>query len=447
MSHESILLFAFLMSIVFIIYFTAKVKLNAFYVLIAASIGVGIVASIPLDKIVVIMKEGFGNTLASIGLVIVFGTTLGAVLEKNGAAYSLAGYILKIVGDKRAPLAMAITGFIFGIPIFCDSGFVVLSPLNKSIAKRTFSPMSVMGAVLGVSLFSVHCLIPPHPGATAASGIIGVNLGKVILFGLLIALVSAASGYFWVKFIGKKYQSRSVDTMEDTFQEDIIVNLPSPLISFIPIFLPILLISAKSILVLFPGMVPSGIFFDLISFIGDPVIALLLGLISSLILFPKFTRETLDHIFNEGIKNAGVILLITAAGGTFGAVLKASGIGNVIGSSLSSAGLGLLLPFFVAAALKTAQGSSTVAIVTAASLISPLLMELNLSAGNSPLYTVLSMGAGSMIASHANDSYFWVVTKFSDLEVDVSLKVFSTATIIMGITAELSVLIVSRIFQ
>lgn len=196
MSHNSLLILSFFISIVCIIIFTAKLKINAFYVLILAGISVGIVTGLPVEHVMHTLKEGFGNTLASIGLVIVFGTTLGVMLEIAGAAYSMAEFILRKVGNKNAPLAMTITGFIFGIPIFYDSGFVVLSSLNKSVAARTNRSMTIMGSLLGISLYSVHCLIPPHPGATAAAGIIGVSLGKLMLIGLALALIAITVTFF-----------------------------------------------------------------------------------------------------------------------------------------------------------------------------------------------------------------------------------------------------------
>jgi gluconate:H+ symporter, GntP family len=303
--------------------------------------------------------------------------------------------------------------------------------------------MSIIGSALAVGLYSVHNLIPSHLGATAAAGIIGVDIGKVILMGLLIAIPATLAGFLWVNYAGKKYQTKSANNKTETHTViNEIKNLPGPLHSAIPIFLPILLISIKSVYTFFPGS-NSGNLFLIVSFIGDPIIALLLGLITSLSLFPKLEKEIINKTLNEGMANAGVILLITAAGGTFGSILKVSGIGNVIGNSLSPLGIGLLLPVFISAALKTVQGSSTVAIITAASLVMPLLPDLNLASGLGHLFVVLSLGAGSMVVSHANDSFFWVVTKFSDLDIDLSLRVLSVATLFMGITAEIVILMLA----
>ncbi len=437
MSHNSLLIISFFISIVCIIIFTAKLKINAFYVLILAGISVGIVTGLSAEQVIHTLKVGFGNTLASIGLVIVFGTTLGVMLEKTGAAYSMAEFILRKVGNKNAPIAMTITGYIFGIPIFCDSGFVVLSSLNKSVAARTNRSMTIMGSLLGISLYSVHCLIPPHPGATAAAGIIGVSLGKLMLIGLALALIALTVTFFWILFVERKIVKQNENKITET-QNSEYIQLPNPLLSFLPVLLPIILIAAKSILIMYDSA-PNNLAATLIFFIGDPAIALLIALIISMFINLKSKYVEIQSVVEEAIKNAGVILLITAAGGAFGAILKAAGIGAVTGEYLSYSGLGIFIPFLIAAGLKTAQGSSTVAIITTSSIILPMINELQLSGEIGLILVVLSMGAGSMIFSHTNDSYFWVVTKFSNIEVNKSLKVFSSSTFVLGITTQLLV--------
>jgi len=391
---------------------------------------------LPTDKVIQSLKEGLGNTLASIGLVIVFGTALGIMLEKTGAAYSMAEYILQKVGKHNAQIAMTITGYVFGIPIFCDSGIVVLSSLNKSLAAKTKRSMTVMGSLLGVSLYSVHCLIPPHLGATAAAGIIDASIGKLMLIGLAIALITLTATFFWIKFIGSNYESINNST-EENISENNFSSLPKPFLSFLPVFLPIILIAIKSVLMMYKGSVEENLLSAILFFIGDPSIALLLGLAATFFINPNSKNLLIKDVIEESIKAAGVILLITGAGGAFGSVLKATGIGSVIGEYLSYSGLGIFIPFLIAAGLKTAQGSSTVAIITASSIILPMLSELQLASETGFILSVLSMGAGSMLFSHTNDSYFWVVTKFSNIDVKNSLKIFSSSTAFMGIPAQL----------
>jgi len=391
---------------------------------------------LPTDKVIQSLKEGLGNTLASIGLVIVFGTALGIMLEKTGAAYSMAEYILQKVGKHNAQIAMTITGYVFGIPIFCDSGIVVLSSLNKSLAAKTKRSMTVMGSLLGVSLYSVHCLIPPHLGATAAAGIIDASIGKLMLIGLAIALITLTATFFWIKFIGSNYESINNST-EENISENNFSSLPKPFLSFLPVFLPIILIAIKSVLMMYKGSVEENLLSAILFFIGDPSIALLLGLAATFFINPNSKNLLIKDVIEESIKAAGVILLITGAGGAFGSVLKATGIGSVIGEYLSYSGLGIFIPFLIAAGLKTAQGLSTVAIITASSIILPMLSELQLASETGFILSVLSMGAGSMLFSHTNDSYFWVVTKFSNIDVKNSLKIFSSSTAFMGIPAQL----------
>ncbi len=440
-----LLIIIFIISIIFIILMTAKVRMNAFYVLILAALGVGIASGMSMEDIVNTIKNGFGGTLGYIGVVIICGTTIGVLLERTGAAFSLADAILKLVGQKLVPLAMSISGFVVGIPIFCDSGFVVLSTLNKALAERAKISMSIMAVALATGLYSIHCLIPPHPGATAAAGIIGVDLGRVIMLGLPIAIIPAIVGYFWAIKIGRRFD---VPAMPDVTYEQLQEKhtaLPHPLHSAVPIVIPVVLIALKSI-----GLLPGqpfgmGFFFNLIVLIGDPQIALLIGVFLALTLVKSWTKEVLSNWLVDGVEKAGVILAITAAGGAFGSILKATPIGEYIGTNLSTLGLGIFLPFIIAAALKTAQGSSTVAILTAAALVSPMLPSLGLATGWGPTITVLAMGAGSMIASHANDSYFWVVSRFSGLDVPTALRVYTTATIVTGVAAMIMVSLFSLI--
>lgn len=265
-----------------------------------------------------------------------------------------------------------------------------------------------------------------------------------MLIGILISIPTAAIGFIWANTFGKKYNiSASGQEIQEEINENF--NLPNPYLSFIPIILPIILIALKSILALFTDKLTEGYLLKTVSFVGDPSVALLIGLAVSFTLVSSWKKENLDNWLSEGVINAGSILAITAAGGAFGAILKATDIGVSIGNILAPLNLGIILPFLIAAGMKTAQGSSTVAIITTASLITPLLPELHLDSGWGPILTVLSMGAGSMVVSHANDSYFWVVTKFSDLNMETSLKVFTSATLLMGISAELIIYIVSII--
>jgi GntP family gluconate:H+ symporter len=430
-----------LISILAIILLTSKLKLQAFIALFIVSVFLAFTA-LPGEKVVATLKTGFGNTMASIGFLIIFGAIIGITLDKTGATLSIAKFILSRTGEKRSAQALGITGFIAGIPIFCDSGFIITSGLARSFSAKSGIAMPFMATVLATALYSVHCLIPPHPGALAASGVIGVNIGYLIIIGVLFAIPGAVAAYFWGKWMtkGKDYKPAvlpgNIEEKEKT--------LPAPFLSFLPIVVPLLLITLKSLVVLVDKD-PGSILNRLLYFPGEPVFALAIGAILALLLLKNRSIISMNALFSEAVEKAGPILIITAAGGMFGMVIKETGTGEALGKFLSGTSLGLAIPFIIAAIMKTAQGSSTVAIITTASFVAPMMSSLGLDSEWGKLLAMLSMGAGSMMVSHANDSYFWVVSNFGGVEPTVNLKVYSTSTIVMGITVFACVWITSII--
>ena len=432
---------AILIGLVLIVVFTSVLKYNTFLSIFAVSLIIALI-TLPLQDVVPTILTGFGNTMKSIGLIIIFGIILGLILDKTHATKSIAHAILKLTGKKNAGLAVHSTGFITGIPIFCDSGFIVLQGINRSLVESTGKPMVFMASVLAAGLYSVHCLIPPHPGATAAAGIMSANIGQLIMIGLPVAAVAALSGFLWVKFITRNdLNTLPIDNSDKNNQNETI-ELPSAFRSLLPIVVPVLLLSGRSSFsLLAPG--DQGALTKIISFLGEPIIALMIGILLAVSLYKKVNSKELNELFDLSIEKAGTILAITAAGGIFGTVIKATGIGEVAGVYLAATGLGLFVPFLIASFLKTAQGSSTVAIMTTASIISPMLASLNLNGSYGIVLATLAMGAGSMFISHTNDSYFWVITKFSDLEVKSTLRVWTTTTAVMGIFAFAAVWVLS----
>ena len=436
-----IIITAILIGLVLIVVFTSVLKYNTFLSIFVVSLLIAL-GTLPLQDVVPTILTGFGNTMKSIGLIIIFGIILGLILDKTHATKSIAHAILKLTGKKNAGLAVHSTGFITGIPIFCDSGFIVLQGINKSLVESTGKPMVFMASVLAAGLYSVHCLIPPHPGATAAAGIMSANIGQLIMIGLPVAAVAALSGFLWVKFITRNDpNTRPIDDPDKKNQNEAI-ELPSAFRSLLPIVVPVLLLSGRSaFLLLAPG--DQGALTKIISFLGEPIIALMIVILLAVSLYKKVNSKELNELFDLSIEKAGTILAITAAGGIFGTVIKATGIGEVAGVYLAATGLGLFVPFLIASFLKTAQGSSTVAIMTTASIISPMLPSLNLNGSYGIVLATLAMGAGSMFISHTNDSYFWVITKFSNLEIKSTLRVWTTTTAVMGIFAFAAVWVLS----
>jgi GntP family gluconate:H+ symporter len=418
-------------SIIFVIILTTRLKLHAFIALFIVSLMLAF-ATLPAGTIIKTLKDGFGSTMGSIGFLIILGAIIGITLDRTGATLSIAGYILSKTGEKRSAAALGITGFITGLPIFCDSGFIILSGLAKSLSRKSAIAMPFMATVLACSLYSVHCLIPPHPGALAAAGMINANIGYLIIIGILFAVPGAISAYFWSRWITRRVgiiQSVEEGTSEKTITKD----LPPVFLSFLPIVVPLLLITIKSL----SGLVDksgNGLLSRIFFLPGEPVIALFIGVIFALILLKKKSIAELNSVFSDAIIKAGPILIITAAGGMFGMVIKSTGVGETLGELLAGTSIGLLVPFLLAVIMKTAQGSSTVAIITTASFIVPMLPMLGLDSEWGRLLTMLAMGSGSMIASHANDSYFWVITNFGEIKVDETLKIYTSSTIVMGIT-------------
>ncbi|MEP7319432.1 MAG: GntP family permease [Panacibacter sp.] len=424
--------------IALIVLLTARYRVHAFFALLIACFAVGFGVQMPVEIIIASVKEGFGNIMKSLGLIIVLGTTLGVLLEHTGSTKVMAAFILKKVGERHAALAMSITGLIVGMPIFCDSGYIVLSGLNKSLAKSTGISIVIMSVSLATGLYSVHCLIPPHPGAAAAAGTIGADVGKLILTGILVAIPAMIVGHLWARYATKKIQIIA------TGEEEIIEaskDQPSVIKSFLPVIVPIILIAIKSFLVIEKNS--TAWWLNIFNSLGDPVIALSVGVLLALNCKRYWSKDSLSKLLAEGAEKAGSILVIIGAGGAFGAILAATNIGVHFSAITSLGSMGILFPFLLTFILKTAQGSSTVAIITAAAVVQPLLFTLGLQSDNGKLLCVLSMGAGSMMISHANDAYFWVIAKFSGLEMKTMLKVYSVATIFMGLVTLLMVYLLS----
>ena len=432
-------LICLLAGIAVIILLTAKYRVHPFFALLIACFLVGLGVQMPVAAILTSVKEGFGHILQSLGLIIVLGTTLGVLLEHSGCTRVMANFILKKTGEKKAPLAMSLTGFIVGLPVFCDSGYIVLSGLNQSLAKRTGISLVVMSVSLATGLYAVHCLVPPHPGAAAAAVTIGVDFGRLIVIGIAVAIPGMIVGHLWARYAGKKVEHVAAE------KEQIIDHIytPSVFMAFLPVIVPVLLIAVNSFFAL--GKNGGNGFQKIVAVLGEPSIALAIGVLLVFTTLRSWKKQTVSKLLQEGAEKAGGILVIIGAGGAFGAVLAATKIGDHFGESLNLAGMGIFFPFLLTFILKTAQGSSTVAIITAASIIQPLLPALGLDTENGKLLCVLSMGAGSMMISHANDAYFWVISKFSGLEMNPMLKVYSVATIWMGLTTLLVVYILSLI--
>jgi GntP family gluconate:H+ symporter len=429
--------------LVFVIIATAKFKMHPFISLMISAIFVGLASGIDAITVIKKISEGFGNTLSSIGIIIALGAIIGAYLEKSGGTKVLANSLLKKIGEKRAPLAMNLTGLIVSIPVFCDSGFVILSSLNKALSKRTGIPLAVFAIALSTGLYVSHVFVPPTPGPLAAAAVLNADLGLVMILGLIISIPTAIAGLVWAKYIGKSIKTVDFETEQ---KESETTEQPSTFMAFAPILLPVLLIGLRSVANYPTHPLGNGLAFTSINFLGSPIIALFIGLIIASFLGKNSKKEQKLSWVTGALKEAGVIILVTGAGGAFGNILRASNIGEFLGQELSGMQAGILLPFIIAAILKTAQGSSTVAIITTAAIISPLMEGLGIDSEIAKALAVLSIGAGAMTVSHINDSYFWVVSQFSHLDIKSALKSHTIATLIQGVTAIILISIINMFF-
>ena len=457
MSQGPYLIVLLVSAIAFVVIATSRWKLHPFIVLIVAAYGVALLSGLPPLEVEVMVRQGFGGIVSYIGLIIVFGTLIGTLLEKSGAAITLAETVLRLFGKRFPGLALSLIGYIVSIPVFCDSGYIILSSLKRSIVKRTGQSAVMMSVALATGLFASHTLVPPTPGPIAAAGNLGLSeqLGLVIIMGLSLSIVPVLAGYAWAVWAGKHYQSQedfeahgdgplpaehSVEELDENT-----INRPSVNKAFSPIIVPIVLIALGSIAAYPTHPFGSDSVFILLSFFGKPLNALIVGFILALRLLPSWNEQTLNGWMGEGLKSAAIIILITGAGGAFGHVLKATPIGNYLGEALAQYQMGVLLPFIISAALKTAQGSSTVAMVTTSALIAPLLVTLGLDSEMGRVLAVMAVGAGAMTVSHANDSFFWVVAEFSGMDVKTAYRAFTLATLLQGL-ATISVIALLAFF-
>jgi GntP family gluconate:H+ symporter len=441
MTHSlAYILTLLVVGIVLIVILSTRYKIPAFFSLFLACMLVGLGAGMPVGDVLAAVKDGFGNILKNLGLIIVLGTTLGLLLEYTGSTAVIANFLLKRMGKPFAPLAMSITGFIVGLPIFCDSGYIVLSGLNRSMAKRTGISIATMSVSLATGLLSVHCMVPPHPGASAAAATMGVDFGKLILIGAIAAIPAMLIGNWWANYSGRNAPDKIVEDIE----EDKSGQGPSLLKACLPVFVPIILIAIRSFLT--KDIADEPVWVKGLVSLGDPVIALLIGVLLAFNCKRGWHKNELSKILHDSVEKAGGILVVIGMGGAFGAILTATKLGDHLSQSMALGTMGLFFPFLLTAVLKTAQGSSTVAIITASSLVLPLLPALSLDTENGKLFCVLAMGAGSMTVSHANDAYFWVISRFSGISMKTMLKVYTVSTLFMGIITLATVYILSKIW-
>lgn len=469
MDESTRMLLGLVIGIAVMIILVMKTKVHTFIALLIASIITGIIGGMPVSDLtltdgttqaglITAISDGFGNTLKSTGIIIGLGVMMGGILEKSGAAEKLAYSFIKAVGKKREEWALAITGWFISIPVFADSAIVIFAPLCKAISK--VSGKSVIGLALSLAagLQLTHCLVPPTPGPLTAAGMLNVDVGQMIIAGALISVPMLIVAVFYTKYIGrqiyqipledgqyerKEYKEEYIKTMEelDAMMAEKEGALPGLWVSMAPIVVPLLLILTKTICNL-AGIFQEGILNSVISFFGEPIVALGIGTLLAIYgLVKRSENKEVIGMMDDAIKSTGIIMLITGAGGSLGNVIRVSGIGDALGELVLTWPIpAVLIPFVIAALMRVALGSATVAITTAASLSAPLLSVL----GISPILMAQSCCVGAISFSYFNDSGFWVFNgMFGLTELKDQVRCKTAISMIMSVVGIVELLILS----
>ena len=432
-------------SVVFIVVSTTRLKLHPFLALLIAALGYGLLSSalpgsrLSPEKVVAAINAGFGETVGYIGLVILAGSVIGTFLEKSGGASSVAEGMLRVVGRRNVPAAMSAIGYLVSIPVFCDSAFVILSPLARALSRKAGIRLAASALALSLGLYLTHTMVPPTPGPAAAAAILKADLGRVILLGMIVSAVGLVAAWLFAVCVAARFEVPGDAQPDDQSHTDAhqTHERPSALLAVMPILVPIGLIVLRSIARLDSHPLGNGRFFAAIDVVGLPLIALMIGIGLSLLLPRRWDREILSTggWIGEAVLSAAMIIVVTGCGGAFGKVLEQSGIDQPIRTLFGSANLSIWLPVLLAAALKTAQGSSTVAMIATAGVVGPLLPAMGLASANGRALVAVAIGAGSIAVSHANDSFFWVVVQLTGLNVKQGYQLQTLGSLVIAAVA------------
>lgn len=432
--------------LILVLYF----KIQAFVALIIGSVLVGIGAGMPLNKIISSIQNGMGGTLGFVATVVGLGAIFGEMLEASGGAQALSKELMKRFGKEKASWALMLTGFLVAIPVFFDVGFIILVPLVYSLAKETKKSALYYGIPLLAGLAVTHSFIPPTPGPVAVASILGADLGWVIFFGAIVGFPTAVlAGPVFGKYIGNKIYVDPNQFIET--EKEVEADLPSfnKVVSVIAVPLFLILVNTVSTTLVKSKMMKEGLLSDVLSFIGNPFIALT---VSTLIAFyylgikEGFTKDRLLTLSNKAFGPIGLIILVTGAGGVFKQILVDSGIGAMLANKIAGSNMPIIvLAFLVAAIVRVSQGSATVAMITAGGIIAPILEVVPVSAPGKALL-VISVASGATILSHVNDSGFWLVGRYFGLDVKETFASWTVMETIIALSGFLISLVLSFFF-
>ena len=416
-------------SFIALFYFSYRFKIKPFLTLLIASFLSGIFLKIDILETLYLIYKGFFSIVLIIGPIIVIGTVLGKFLNETGISKKMVNTFISYFGIDNIPLSLNLIGLIISIPVFCDAAFILMSSIVKDLSRITKKNIILLSVCLATGLYSAHVFIPPTPGPIAASAIINADIGLLFLIGIVVGIIVSISGYVWMKFLFKKeFKIKPVEIKSHDFTSD------RSIVSFLPVIVPILLISASTI-IKYPKLDINQLpFLKIFEIIGKPEIALLIGFIMTLIFLKKDEIQSTPQWIIKSLKNSFGILLITGAGGALGYIIRESEIIDNLNLNIATGLASIFSVFILATIIKTIQGSSTVAIVTTCAITAPILQSIGMTSELEKVILIISIGSGAMTISHVNDSYFWVVTKYSNIEMNDVLKYFSSATLIQGLT-------------
>ena len=420
-----------LLTILWIVVGTSWIKIHPFFVLFTAALFLGILLGLPLMESLTLLQRGFGQIIEKIGLLILFGTVIGVSMERSGATLAIAQGILHSLSKLPLPYALSCIGYLVSIPVFCDAAFVILSHLNKTLSQQTKTPLIGLTVALSTGLFAPHVLVPPTPGPLAAAANLELeNLILLIVFGAVTALLLVLVGGTYGYFLTKRMPYTELENTKEIEGKEM-KELPSFFKAILPILVPIILMCFGTIVKL--GTASSSTLFEIFYFITSPTMALGIGMLFAFLQSKKNNTLFINQTLKKGIEQAAPILIITGMGGALGSIIQTIPLEDYALSLTAFDGLGILIPFLIAALLKTAQGSSTVAIITTSSIIFPLLPLLGLDSEMGKVWAILALGVGSMTVSHANDSYFWIVTQMGGLDVKSAFRSHTVGTLLQGL--------------
>ena len=420
-----------LITILWIVVGTSWIKIHPFIVLFMAALFLGILLGLPLMESLTLLQRGFGQIIEKIGLLILFGTVIGVSMERSGATLAIAQGILHSLSKLPLPYALSCIGYLVSIPVFCDAAFVILSHLNKTLSQQTKTPLIGLTVALSTGLFAPHVLVPPTPGPLAAAANLELeNLILLIVFGAVTALLLVLVGGTYGYFLTKRMPYTELENTKEIEGKEM-KELPSFFKAILPILVPIILMCFGTIVKL--GTASTSTLFEIFYFITSPTMALGIGMLFAFSQSKKSNPLFINKTLKKGIEQAAPILIITGMGGALGSIIQTIPLEDYALSLTAFEGLGILIPFLIAALLKTAQGSSTVAIITTSSIVFPLLPLLGLDSEMGKVWAILALGVGSMTVSHANDSYFWIVTQMGGLDVKSAFRSHTVGTLLQGL--------------